>query len=296
MPDQLACRLDLCCALGQAETHRLVVEDRCAKALALLGVADGAVQRAARHAHALRGDADAPAFESTKRDAVSRTLGANQVFLRNAAVVEVDLCRVGGMLAELVFDARHHITGCAGGNQKSAHATLAGALVGDRNHDRHIAVLAAGDELFDAVEHIAVAVLHRCRAQGRGVGADMRLGQTKRTQHPALCQRLEPLVLLRQVAVAHQNRVDRAVRDADRGAGAAITGGNFFQHQRQRQVVEIGATKFLGHTNTVGAERRQPLVRLLGKAVLLVPACGVGPQLGLGKCAHRVADHFLVLG
>ncbi len=77
-------------------------------------------------------------------------------------------------------------------------------------------------------------------------------------------------------------------------AGAAIAGGDFFQHQRQRQVVEPGAAVLLGHADAVGAERRQAFVRGLGKAVVAVPLRRAGPELGLGEGAHGVADGFLV--
>ena len=39
---------------------------------------------------------------------------------------------------------------------------------------------------------------------------------------------------------------------------------------------------------------RQALVGVFREVVLLVPARRMGPQLLLGKGAHRVADHFLV--
>ena len=167
------------------------------------------------------------------------------------------------MLAQLVFQPRHHIAGRVGRHDEGAHALLAGALVGDGDDDGDMAVLAAGDELLDAVDHIVVAVLHRRGAQGRGVAAHMRLGQAERAQHLALRQRRQPLLFLRGVAVAHQDGVDRAVGHADRGAGAAVAGGDFFQHQRQRQVVEVGAAELLGHADAVGAQRGQALVRFL---------------------------------
>ncbi|OIQ67512.1 hypothetical protein GALL_509070 [mine drainage metagenome] len=124
----------------------------------------------------------------------------------------------------------------------------------------------------------------------------MRFGQAKRTQHLPLRQRREPLPFLRSVAKLHQNSVDRAVGDTDHGAGAAVASSDFFQHERQRQVVEPGTALLFRHANPVSAQRRQALVRLLGKKVFLVPSGGVGPELILGKGAHRVADHLLVLG
>ena len=172
---------------------------------------------------------------------------------------------------------------------------FARAPVGHGDDYRHLAVLAAGDELLDAVEHISVAVLHRCGFEQGGIAAHMRLGQAKRPQQVALRQPGQPLLFLRRVAVAHQNCVDRAVGHADRRAGAAVASGNFFKHQRQRDVIQIGAAELFRHANAVGAQRRQPPVRFLREMVFLVPSRGMRPEFGLRKDAHRVANLFLLL-
>jgi len=156
--------------------------------------------------------------------------------------------------------------------------------------------LAAGDELLDAVEHITVAVAPRARAQLRGVGAGLRLGQGKAAQQLAARQRRQPALLLRAAAVAQQDGVDRAVGDADGGAHAAVAGRDFFQHQRQRQGVEPHTAQRLGHADAVATQGRQPLVGLFGEDVPLVPSSGVGPQLLEGEGAHGVADLQLVGG
>jgi hypothetical protein len=143
----------------------------------------------------------------------------------------------------------------------------------------------------------AIALLHGRGAQGRGVTTHVRLGQTEGAEQLALRQRGQPLFLLRLVAVAHQDGVDRAVGHADRGAGAAITSGDFFEHQRQSQVVEVRTTISFGHADAVGAELPPgPGARLSGNGAPCPTSGGVRPQLFLGKGAHRVADHFLVLG
>jgi hypothetical protein len=79
--------------VGQAKAHGLVVEDGLAKALALFGVVQRALEGAARHAHALRRDADAPAFQAAQGNLVALALGANQVLGRDAAVVKL-ICAV----------------------------------------------------------------------------------------------------------------------------------------------------------------------------------------------------------
>jgi hypothetical protein len=64
------------------KAHRLVVKDGGAKALAVFGVGHGHLQRAARHAHALRSNADAPALQSAQGDAVAFAFLADQVLGR----------------------------------------------------------------------------------------------------------------------------------------------------------------------------------------------------------------------
>ena len=200
------------------------------------------------------------------------------------------------MLAQFVFNTRHHITRRIGGHQKSTHAPLARALVRHRDHDGHVAILAAGDELFDAVDDVFIPLAHGGSAQAGRIAAHMGLGQAEGAQHLAVRQRYQPLLLLRLGGVLHQDGVDRTVGNTDDGAGAAVTGCNFFQYQGQRHVVQVGSAIGLGHTNAIGAQRGQALVCFFGKVVLFVPLGSVGPQLGLGEFAHGVAHHLLVLG
>ena len=108
----------------------------------------------------LRGNAYAPALQPAQGDAIAFTLLANQVLSGNAAVVEIDLRRVTAVLAQLVFEPRHHIARRVGGHQKRTHALLARGLVGHGNDDGHIAMLAAGDELFDTVDDVLVTPSH----------------------------------------------------------------------------------------------------------------------------------------
>jgi hypothetical protein len=110
---------------------------------------------------------------------------AEQVLGRDAAALEHDLRRVARVLAELLLEAGDGVAGRRGGHEEGADALLAGGLVGDRHDDRDVAVLAAGDELLDAVEHVVAAVAPRGRAQAAGLGADVRLGQAERAEHVA---------------------------------------------------------------------------------------------------------------
>ncbi|MDT4856415.1 hypothetical protein FQZ97_908040 [compost metagenome] len=62
--------------VGEAEGHRLVLDDRLAEGLALVGVVARRLEGRAGHAHRLCGDADAAAFEVGQGDAVALALRA----------------------------------------------------------------------------------------------------------------------------------------------------------------------------------------------------------------------------
>jgi len=69
------------------------------------------VERGARHADRLRGNADAPAFEVRQRDPVAFALGAEEIRRRDLAVLERDLRGVGRALPKLLLDARDDESG-----------------------------------------------------------------------------------------------------------------------------------------------------------------------------------------
>ena len=94
MAYQLTRRFDLRGHVGQAELHGLVFIDGFAEAFAFARIAQGRFIRGARHAHGLRGDADASAFQAGQGDLVALPFFANQIFRRDAAVLEQDLRRV----------------------------------------------------------------------------------------------------------------------------------------------------------------------------------------------------------
>jgi hypothetical protein len=144
-----------------------------------------------------------------------------------------------------------------------------------------------------------LTVLHRRGAQARGVRAHMRLSQAERTQHLPCASGVQPLFLLRGVAKLHQNGVNRAVGHADHRAGATVTRGDFFQHQRQASGSPgTGAAQLLGHAYAVGSPTAaRPRCASLREVVLLVPAWPRGATVRPGrKSANRVSHHLLVLG
>src|SRR5438067_4726 len=96
-----------------------------AERLALPRVGERCVERGARDADRLRGDADPPAVEAGKRDLQSAPRLAQQVLGRNLEILELDLASVVAAMAELVLDAQHIVTGLVGARQEGRDAALA---------------------------------------------------------------------------------------------------------------------------------------------------------------------------
>jgi hypothetical protein len=100
--------------------------------------------------------------------------------------------RCPSALAHLFLDAGDDVAGRIGRHQEAGDAFLAGGLVGDGEDDRHLRVLAGGDELLDAVEDEMIAVAVGAGGDRRRIGAGMRFGQAEAAEHLAARQRLQP--------------------------------------------------------------------------------------------------------
>ena len=229
---------------------------------------------------------------------LSHAFFAQQVGRRHAAVLEIDLRRVAGVLAHLVFQPRHHVAGRGGGHDEGADALLAGRLVGDGHHDSQVTMLATGDELLDAVEHVGVAVFDTGGGglQATGFAAHVRFGQAEGAELLAARQRHQETLPLLGVAVGHEDGTDGAVVDADHGAGGAVAGGDLFQDDGQRQVVEPGAVPLVRHGHAVAAQVGQAAQRGGGEGVALVPRRGVRRHFGLHIGAHGILHGAVVIG
>jgi hypothetical protein len=186
--------------------------------------------------------------------------------------------------------------GVSVGTRKHEMPFLPAALSVTAKDDRHLGVLAGGDELLDAVEDEIVAVAvgaggDRCR-----VGAGMRLGQAEATEHLATRQRLQPVLLLLVAAVLHRDAAGQRVLHADDRRRGAVTGSDLLEDEHQRHVVHAGAAPFLGDDHAERAEFAELAQRLGRKGVMAVPLGSEGRQPLLREVAQRVADHFLFLG
>ena len=185
------------------------------------------------------------------------------------------------------------------GTDEGADALLAGGLVGHRHDDRDVAVLAAGDELLDAVEHVVVAVAHGawCAAPPAS-RADVRLGQAEGAEHLAARQRPQPLLLLRVVARTPSGCEHTGqLLTLDDGRGGAVAGGDLFQHEGQRQVVEARRRR----TAPAPPRRRSrarpaPSAPPSGSGARGPSARRCGARRSCAKARSGVADHLVFFG
>ena len=121
----------------------------------------------------------------------------------------------------------------------------------------------------------------------------MRFGQAKGTELVATSERHEPVPLLRLVAESHEDGANRAVVHRDDGRGAAVPGGDFFEDDRERHIVESSAAPGVRDRNTEAAEFGETRERLARKGVLAIPTRGVRRDPLAHEGPHAVADQAL---
>ncbi len=176
---------------------------------------------------------------------------AEQVLGRHPHVLEGQLGRVLGVLAELVqFAAPLEALHPALGHQQ-ADAAVALAGVGLGGHDHEVGVDAVRDEGLGTVEHVVVAVADRGGAHPRQVRADPRLGHRQRGDQLAADDPRQPALALCLVGQAQEvGQADVVVeRDPEaEGADGARAGtlrrsrGSGGSHRRPRRRSAPGRT------------------------------------------------------
>src|SRR3972149_2985680 len=104
MVHELTRSFELGCHVGQAKSNGLMFYDCLAEASALLRVEECNLKSSASHADGLRSDADAPALQVGKGNAVALAFGAEPVFLPHAQCVEILRTRQRTRLVQLAFN------------------------------------------------------------------------------------------------------------------------------------------------------------------------------------------------
>jgi hypothetical protein len=150
----------------------------------------------------LCGDAEALPRQFLHHDDEAAVLLAEQRIRRQAYVLEEQLCRVRGVLADLLDLAALLEAREAGVDQEQGRALGALARVRDRRDDDQVRVDAVGDENLGAVQDPLIAVADGVGADALHIRAGTGLGHRQGAESLAADHLRQPLLLLRLRAVA----------------------------------------------------------------------------------------------
>ena len=156
-----------------------------------------------------------------------------------------------------------------------------------------IGVLAGGDELLDAVEHVAVAAALGARRDRARVGADLRLGQAEAAEPFAARQRPQILFLLRVGAERVDRPADDGVLHADDRRRRAVAGGDLLERDGERHVVHAGAAPALRARPCRARRARPARAALRAGSGARDPSARHSARAAPRESAHRVADQLL---
>ncbi len=291
--DRVAAHLVVDLHVGDLVRDDLEVRDRLAELPAVLGVADGLVQRGAHPADDPGQHHGALPVEALERHPPQRlALDGQDAGRRHPAALQVDLGRRRGAAAELVQLAADDEPRRAGVDDESGRP-----LVGLGQHRAHVGDRAVGDEDLGAVEHEVVAVADGGGADRGGVGPGLGLGARPRAHQAAVAQPGQPALLQLGAAVQpDRDAADHPVR-AEAQAQAAVVAalGQRLVDQAAVHDRAAAATELLGDRQAGHAGLGQPLPDLgVPPAVAVAVGRSGGDDL-LGQPPHR-GEELLLLG
>src|SRR6266700_485022 len=199
-PDEGSGRLDLSRHVGEHESDRLVLDQRAAELLALLGVLQRELERSAGDAEGLRAHDRPGELERLQRDRRTRMRAlarpgqlALQLFDStehilewDRAVLEQHLSGVRGPDAHLPFFLALPDAFGPGRHGEARLTARAELWLDRRDHHVHVGDTAVGDEYLLAVEDPVPVLADRARLHRGDIGPCLRLGHRKGAQRRLL--------------------------------------------------------------------------------------------------------------
>src|SRR5919106_1080298 len=281
--------------VGQHELDALESGDRLPELLALLGVADGGVERGLGDAHR-EGTGGRPRHvQRPHRDPEALALRPEPLGGGDRAVGEVQGHRGRGPNPELALFLADLEPWRALLDEERRYTLRPLRGIDGGEHREDIGVVAVGAPLLRAVQHVVVTAPDRGGLESRGVGAGARFREREGAQDISARQPRQVLRLLGLVA-GHQDRQPAQrlieVLGAARGAG----GGDLLAHQRQSQRPHVGPTVRLRYPDRVQPRLDDRPDRLHRVRLGLVVVGGVGRDSLAGDLAGQIADHALLVG
>ena len=180
-------------------------------------------------------------------------------------------------------------------HDKGGDTLIAAAHVGLGVDDAVVGQGCTGDKALTAVEDVVVAILHGGGDHAAGVGAGARLGETEDDLHLVLHGGTEILLQLLGGARLHQGAAAQRVGGIGVQAGHSRDTGDLLDHDDIGQGIGTGTAVLAGDLQAKEAALGHLVHDLLGKlAGRLHLVKDLGGELGLGKLADQLADHFML--
>ena len=180
-------------------------------------------------------------------------------------------------------------------HDKGGDALVALRHIGLGVDDAVIRQRCAGDKALAAVEDIVVAVLHGGGDHAAGIRAGARLCEAEHDLHLVLHGGTEILLQLLGGARLHQGAAAQGVGGIGVQAGHSGDTGDLLDHDDIGQGIGTGTAVLAGDLQAKEAALGHLVHDLLGKlAGLLHLVKDLGGELGLGKLADQLADHFML--
>lgn len=179
-------------------------------------------------------------------------------------------------------------------HDESREPVRAFGLIGHRDDDRYVGIVAIGDECLVSVQYPAVAL-----AYGRGAGtscvrAGTGFGEAPRSQPLPRSELRDVFLFLLGVAgnedVICAKRIMGSNYDADR----AIDRRKLFYGQRVINVTEAGPAQFHGEDDAHEPHLAQLAHNLFRKLARLIPTHDVGSDFARGEIANFLAQLLLI--
>src|SRR5712691_7367370 len=235
-PDEQPRRLDLHAHLGQLEGDALLGDQRLAEGLALARVRGRVLEGGARDAHGPGRDLRPRGLEEVHRDGEAAAFLTEQPAGGDPRAVENDRARVGGAEPELVLLAPRLHARVPALEQEGGDRP-----VELREDDRELRDAAVRDVALLPLEHVAVAVAARGRADRGEVGAGLRLGERDRREAAALVGEPRQIALALLLGAEPEKRPNREHRRLDRRRERGAAPGELLGDQRRGDVVDPAA-------------------------------------------------------
>src|SRR6266536_114560 len=287
--------LDVCRHVGEVEPDHLELGDRTPERTASASIVQSRLVRLGRDPDRLRRDPDPAAVHRRHRDLESVALLAQPVFRRDGDVGKKDLDGARRVDAQLDLVTRPVEAGAVGIDDERGDSARPLLRLRHCEEEAQVGFLPAGDEHLLAGDPVDVAVANRPRFLVRGIGAGVRLGQSKAAELLAAGERnQEPFLLLRVAEllnrVAHERVVDRKNDPRVRADP-----GDLLDHDRVRNGVHPGAAVF-GRDRDAGEPQRARLREdVAGELARLVDRGRAGLDDVFGELPDGGKEERLVL-